>query len=74
MDAVDYVVEFSSEQLPELLETLRPDVLAKGSNYASDEVAGRQRVERLGGKVVLIPVTEDVSATRIIDSIRGNGR
>ncbi len=73
LDAVDYVVEFTSDRLPELLEVLRPEVLTKGSNYATEEVAGRDLVERLGGKVVLVPINEAISATRIIDSIR-NGK
>jgi len=74
LDAVDYVVVFDSGRLDELLTVLRPDVLTKGSNYASEEVAGRELVERFGGRVELIPVTEEISATRIIDSIRNNGR
>jgi D-beta-D-heptose 7-phosphate kinase/D-beta-D-heptose 1-phosphate adenosyltransferase len=73
LDAVDYVVEFASDRLEALLDLLRPDVLAKGSNYATEEVAGRELVERCGGKVALIPITEKISSTRIIDSIR-NGR
>ncbi len=51
LDAVDYVVEFSSDRLEELLEILRPDVLTKGSNYATEEVAGRDLVEHLGGRI-----------------------
>ena len=74
LDAVDYVVVFDSSRLEELLTVLRPDVLTKGSNYATEEVAGRELVEQFGGRVALIPVTEEVSATRIIDSIRNNGR
>jgi D-beta-D-heptose 7-phosphate kinase/D-beta-D-heptose 1-phosphate adenosyltransferase len=73
LDAVDYVVVFDSSRLEALLTVLRPDVLTKGSNYATEEVAGREVVEQFGGRVELIPVTEAVSATRIIDSIR-NGR
>ncbi len=70
LDAVDHVAVFSSEDLPTLLEQVRPDVLTKGSNYTSEEVEGREIVEAHGGRVALIPVTEDVSATRIINDIR----
>jgi len=73
LDAVDYVVEFASDRLEALLDLLRPDVLTKGSNYATEEVAGRELVERYGGTIALIPITEEISSTRIIDSIR-NGR
>ena len=70
LDAVDYVVVFSSQELIKLIEIIQPDVLTKGSNYSTTQVFGRERVEALGGKVVLIPVTENISSTRIIDTIK----
>ena len=72
LDAVDYVVVFSSQELIKLIEIIQPDVLTKGSNYTSREVFGRERVEQLGGRVVLIPVSEDISSTRIINDIKSN--
>ncbi|MGD9057578.1 MAG: D-glycero-beta-D-manno-heptose-7-phosphate kinase [Desulfobacterales bacterium] len=70
LDSVDYVVVFSSHQLNALIEILRPAVLTKGSNYGTDTVVGRKIVERFGGRVELIPVTEDISASRIINDIK----
>jgi D-beta-D-heptose 7-phosphate kinase/D-beta-D-heptose 1-phosphate adenosyltransferase len=67
---VDYVVVFSSHELDTVIEKLRPAVLTKGSNYTSDQVYGHELIEKLGGRVALIPVTENISATRIIDNIR----
>ncbi|MES0447031.1 MAG: D-glycero-beta-D-manno-heptose-7-phosphate kinase [Desulfobacterales bacterium] len=72
LDSVDYVVVFSSQELSKLIEIIRPDVLTKGSNYASEEVFGRELVEQLGGRVVLVPVTEEISSTRIINNIRNS--
>ncbi len=72
LDSVDYVVAFSSDQLGKLIETLRPAVLTKGSNYEADAVLGRDIVERFGGRIEIIPVTEDISATRIINEIKNN--
>ncbi|MGD9151314.1 MAG: bifunctional heptose 7-phosphate kinase/heptose 1-phosphate adenyltransferase, partial [Desulfobacterales bacterium] len=63
-------VVFSSHQLNALIEILRPAVLTKGSNYGTDTVVGREIVERFGGRVELIPVTEDISASRIINDIK----
>jgi D-beta-D-heptose 7-phosphate kinase/D-beta-D-heptose 1-phosphate adenosyltransferase len=71
MDSVDHVVVFASHELERLLEALRPDVLTKGSNYSWEEVQGRETVERAGGRVVLVPITGETSASRIIDRIRG---
>ena len=72
LDSVDYVVVFSANELEKLIEIVQPDVLAKGSNYASKEVFGHERVEALGGRVVLIPVTENISSTRIINTIKNS--
>jgi D-beta-D-heptose 7-phosphate kinase/D-beta-D-heptose 1-phosphate adenosyltransferase len=70
LGTVDYVVVFSSRNLIKLIEIIQPDVLTKGSNYSTAQVFGRERVEALGGQVILIPVTEDISSTRIIDTIK----
>jgi len=72
LDAVDYVVVFSAHELKNLIEIIRPDVLTKGSNYTSKEVFGRELVEKYGGRVELIPVTENISSTRIINDIKGS--
>ena len=71
LDVVDYVVIFSGAELKDLIQTLRPDVLAKGSNYKTEEVYGHEIVEGLGGRVVLIPINEEFSSTRIINNIKG---
>ena len=70
LNTVDYVVVFSSQELKKLIEIIQPDVLTKGSNYSSEEIFGRETVEQLGGRVVLIPVTEDISSTSIINNIK----
>ena len=72
LDSIDYVIVFSSGELIKLIEIIQPDVLTKGSNYTSEEVFGRERVEELGGRVVLIPVSENISSTRIINDIKSN--
>ena len=71
LDVVDYVVIFSTDKLNELLKTIKPDILTKGSNYSTDEVIGHQIVEELGGQVIVIPVSNNITTSRIIDSIKG---
>ena len=71
--AVDYVTVFTSDQLPELLATLQPDILTKGSNYPAEQVAGAGIVAGYGGQVVLVPVTEPVSASDLIQRIKNGG-
>jgi len=71
IDSIDYVTVFSTRNLRKLIQAVKPDVLAKGSNYESEQVAGRDIVERMGGRVALIPVADDLSSTTIIKGIKG---
>lgn len=70
LDSVDYVTLFSTKELEHVIEAIRPDILTKGSNYTAETVLGREIVEGSGGRVVLIPITEEVSSTRIINQIK----
>ena len=70
LDSVDYVLVFSNKELDMVIGNIRPDILTKGSNYESDEVLGREIVEGYGGRVELIPITEEISSTKIINTIK----
>ena len=70
LDVVDYVVVFDTDQLAELVQTIEPDVLTKGSNYRVEEIVGAGIVESRGGKVEIIAVSNGISASRIIDNIK----
>lgn len=70
LDCVDAVVVFEEDTPRELLDEVRPDVLVKGADYAVDEVVGKNRIEKDGGKVVLIPLVPDRSTTDLVERIR----
>lgn len=70
LDSVDYVVVFATNELDEVIKSIRPDVLTKGSNYDSEEVEGREIVENYGGRVELVPITEEISSSQIINKIK----
>ncbi|MFH1985216.1 MAG: D-glycero-beta-D-manno-heptose-7-phosphate kinase [Pseudomonadota bacterium] len=70
LESVDYVVMFPSERLTDVIDAVRPDTLTKGANYSEDDVVGREAVERHGGIVRLVPISEALSATQIIDQIK----
>jgi D-beta-D-heptose 7-phosphate kinase/D-beta-D-heptose 1-phosphate adenosyltransferase len=70
LDSVDYVVVFSNNDLFKVIESIRPNVLTKGSNYKSEQVLGRNIVESYGGRIELIPITEEISTSQIINSIK----
>ena len=46
---------------------------AKGEDWASRGVVGREHVEAHGGRVVLLPLVEGLSTTRIVEAIRNGG-
>ncbi len=73
IQAIDYVTVFKSDQLENIIDMVRPDVLTKGGDYRLDQVVGRQTVEKYGGRVVLTQLVADISSSRIIDRIKNNG-
>jgi bifunctional ADP-heptose synthase (sugar kinase/adenylyltransferase) len=50
-----------------------PTILTKGSNYPAGQVAGADIIANYGGQVVLVPVTEPVSASDLIQRIKNGG-
>jgi D-beta-D-heptose 7-phosphate kinase/D-beta-D-heptose 1-phosphate adenosyltransferase len=70
LDSVDYVVVFATNELDNVIGAIRPDVLTKGSDYESAEILGHEIVEGYGGRIERIPITEKISATQIINSIK----
>jgi bifunctional ADP-heptose synthase (sugar kinase/adenylyltransferase) len=53
-----------------LIAAIKPNVLAKGGDWAADEVVGADIVERDGGRVLLVPYLNGYSTSEIIERIR----
>ena len=70
MRAVNYVTIFDAVSPRTLVAALLPDVLAKGGDYALDEIHGREEVEAAGGRVVSLPFVEGVSSSGIIERMK----
>ena len=68
--AVDYVVLFSEPNVETLLEFLRPDVHAKGTDYAAETVPERATAARLGIRVAIVGDPKDHSTSDFLDSVR----
>ncbi len=68
--AVDYVVLFSEPNVESLLESLRPDVHAKGTDYTADTVPERATAARLGIRVAIVGDPKDHSTREFLDSVR----
>lgn len=68
--AVDAVVMFDEDTPLNLIEALRPDVLAKGADYRPDQVVGAEQVRGWGGQLVLVPLLEERSTSSIIRRVQ----
>jgi rfaE bifunctional protein nucleotidyltransferase chain/domain len=68
--AVDYVVLFSEPNVEALLEFLRPDVHAKGTDYSAETVPERATAARLGIRVAIVGDRKDHSTRDFLDSVR----
>lgn len=68
--AVDHVVVFDAPTPLRLIEALAPDVLAKGADWAADEIVGADFVRGRGGKVVRVPLVAGKSTSRLVGRSR----
>jgi D-glycero-beta-D-manno-heptose 1-phosphate adenylyltransferase len=68
--AVDYVVVFGEPNVESLLEDLRPDVHAKGTDYTAQTVPERATSTRLGIRVAIVGDPKDHSTREFLDSVR----
>ncbi|MDE0004881.1 MAG: bifunctional D-glycero-beta-D-manno-heptose-7-phosphate kinase/D-glycero-beta-D-manno-heptose 1-phosphate adenylyltransferase HldE [Rhodospirillaceae bacterium] len=71
--AVDWVVPFAEDTPAELIAHVLPDVLVKGGDYRTEEIAGGQAVLDNGGEVRILGLREGRSTSAIIEAIREGG-
>lgn len=67
---VDYVVLFSEPNVEALLEELRPNIHAKGTDYSAETVPERATAARLGIRVAIVGDAKDHSTRSLFDAIR----
>ena len=67
---VDAIIFFSDESPHKLIETLVPDILAKGGDYKVTEIAGHEVVLENRGEVILVPFIDGFSSTNIVEKIK----
>src|SRR5260221_4798387 len=68
--SVDYVVLFAEPNVESLLEDLRPDVHAKGTDYTLETVPERSVATRLGIHVAIVGDPKDHPTQGLFESIR----
>jgi len=68
--AVDAVVLFDEDTPIDLIRAVRPEVLAKGSDYTVEQVVGAEDVKSWQGEVALVELVAGKSSTQIVKAIR----
>lgn len=71
---VDYVVLFAEATPLAIIEALRPDVLAKGGDWALDAIVGRAEVESWGGRVLQLREVPGVRTSLIAETLKRGRR
>lgn len=70
LEMVDYVCLFEEDTPYELIAAVKPDVLAKGGDYAVDNIVGSDIVKGRNGDVVVLPFVEGFSSSSIIEKLK----
>ncbi len=66
---VDVVTIFDEPTVDELIDDIRPDIHAKGTDYTTDTVPERKRVLSYGGRIAIVGDPKDHSSTDLIKII-----
>lgn len=67
---VDYVVVFDDDTPTGLIEAIKPEYLAKGSEYEKAGVVGHEIVESYGGEILLVPMRVGLSTSELAQRIQ----
>lgn len=67
---VDAVTIFDEPTVEELIQAIRPDIHAKGTDYTTDTVPERDIVRSYGGQVAIVGDPKDHSSSGLIESVK----
>lgn len=70
LQVIDLVVFFNEETPLQLISSLLPDILVKGSDYLAENIVGSDVVKKNGGEVKTIEFVPGYSTSRIIEKIK----
>jgi rfaE bifunctional protein nucleotidyltransferase chain/domain len=65
-DCVDYVTFFSEPSADVMLDYLRPDVHAKGTDYSIENLPERETVLRYGGRIAIVGDPKEHSSSALL--------
>ncbi|MDP8962009.1 MAG: D-glycero-beta-D-manno-heptose 1-phosphate adenylyltransferase [Actinomycetota bacterium] len=73
LGCVDAVAVFGEDTPEAILERLRPDIWAKGADYAVADLPEAKVLERWGGQVVVLPYLEGRSTSELVGEVVRRG-
>ena len=73
LSCVDEVLVFEDDTPSNALRALRPHLFVKGADYEGADIEEREVMARWGGQVVLVPLVDGRSTTRLIRSAAAAG-
>ncbi len=65
LSVVDYIIAFDEDTPLQLIQKIKPNIIVKGSDYNASDVVGADIAEQ----VVIIPLLDDYSTTKIIEKL-----
>ena len=69
LESVDAVILFDEDTPLHLIHAIKPNVIAKGSDYTAEQGVGGQAVESWGGEIALIDLVAGRSTSNIIQKL-----
>ena len=74
IEGVDWVVLFEENTVADVIERLRPEVHAKGTDYTVESVPEGDQVRAYGGRVAIVGDPKDHSTTEIVARLDSDAR
>jgi rfaE bifunctional protein nucleotidyltransferase chain/domain len=73
LDCVDAVAVFDDDTPAPTLERLRPDLFAKGGDYAGTDLPEARTLTAWGGQAVVLPYLDGRSTTHLLQEVARRG-
>ena len=70
LQSVDAVILFDEDTPLNLINAIKPNVIAKGSDYSAEQVVGGVEVQSWGGEIALIDLVEGRSTSKLIQKLQ----
>ncbi len=69
LESVDAVILFDEDTPLKLIKAIKPNIIAKGSDYTADQVVGGKEVKSWGGEIALIKLVAGRSTSKLIQKM-----